>query len=400
MIICRSIITGFEEEGIYPATDPKGQFADSVFEHLGNSWFLRFTNVLLRCLEEQGKEPPVLKKIWDAPLVKVKKSCSESTAANLPYHTVFGVLDFYASNATLGNILITFTTPKVQGNPQDPHLGRRYMHTLFGNILSLSVLPKQELGPYEYFQDPSSMPVSSLNIIEGNVHATLQNLYMRMHSVFKSLLTVSKECRNALLVWIGNCLLANKGRSSLGYQQTGLMMGVQYVPDGFMLNLGSVLQLLSEPFCREAPNQKILRVNPWYTHFSTTDKEECVRLGIHTFRLNQETMLVADDDVKLDKTCKGQFSFITDCFYLSHMALSLGFGACLEKYNRLNTELSRFQQAFHDAQNRGGPDAAAQIQAMKVGFLLDFLLCCNTEHVTNLIEGTKVVLFFTVVLCE
>lgn len=50
---------------------------------------------------------------------------------------------------------------------------------------------------------------------------------------------------------------------------------------------------------------------------------------------------------------KGQFNFITECFYMTHKSLEIGFALVAEKVITCNQELGRLQQTFIDAQNTG-----------------------------------------------
>lgn len=50
---------------------------------------------------------------------------------------------------------------------------------------------------------------------------------------------------------------------------------------------------------------------------------------------------------------KGQFNFITECFYMTQKSLEIGFAQVQEKMTSINQELARMQQTFVDAQQSG-----------------------------------------------
>lgn len=50
---------------------------------------------------------------------------------------------------------------------------------------------------------------------------------------------------------------------------------------------------------------------------------------------------------------KGQFNFITECFYMTQKSLEIGFAQVQEKMTNINQELARIQQTFVDAQQSG-----------------------------------------------
>jgi ubiquitin conjugation factor E4 A len=51
------------------------------------------------------------------------------------------------------------------------------------------------------------------------------------------------------------------------------------------------------------------------------------------------------------------YGFISECFYLAHKALDLGFKVTFEHLMRLNQDLARIQRAFIDAQNQAGANS-------------------------------------------
>jgi ubiquitin conjugation factor E4 A len=71
-------------------------------------------------------------------------------------------------------------------------------------------------------------------------------------------------------------------------------------------------------------------------------------------------LLPVDDDSRennksLDKrpVAKGQFNFITECFYMTQKSLEIGFAQVQEKMTSINQELAIMQQTFVEAQQSG-----------------------------------------------
>lgn len=46
------------------------------------------------------------------------------------------------------------------------------------------------------------------------------------------------------------------------------------------------------------------------------------------------------------------YSFVTECFYLSHRAFDLGFRVNVDKLIRLNQDIGRLERAYNDAVNQ------------------------------------------------
>lgn len=83
---------------------------------------------------------------------------------------------------------------------------------------------------------------------------------------------------------------------------------------------------------------------------------------MHLLKLNENTMLLPNDVENSEENdklpedrpiAKGQFNFITECFYMTHKSLEIGFVNIQEKMTRINQDLARMQQSFVDAQQSG-----------------------------------------------
>lgn len=79
-------------------------------------------------------------------------------------------------------------------------------------------------------------------------------------------------------------------------------------------------------------------------------------------KLYDNTMLLPNDiedlteNNKLSESrpvAKGQFNFITECFYMTQKSLEIGFAQVQEKMTSINQDLARMQQTFVDAQQSG-----------------------------------------------
>lgn len=257
------------------------------------------------------------------------------------------LLHIFSSNSQLGSVLIVHSTPK------DSHLGLTYADTLLGSILSLSCLPKIQDGPYEFFQKPSLQVAS---ITEGNIwtatEAVIENLYMIFHALLKH----SNEVRHQTLCWLADCLHANVGRGKL-WNSHGLNIGSSScVSDGFMLNLSGILLRLCQPFCSDTADPMLLRIDPTYCASEVSNDAEMHSKGVHMKNMASETCLIpAPEDTP--RPLSETYGFISECFYLAHKALHLGFKVTFEHLMRLNQDLARIQRAFIDAQNQAGANS-------------------------------------------
>ena len=60
-------------------------------------------------------------------------------------------------------VFMKFNTPRAGSS------GVAYESTLLGSILSLSCIPKREVGPYEFFNNPASQTKQEHDITESNL---------------------------------------------------------------------------------------------------------------------------------------------------------------------------------------------------------------------------------------
>ena len=144
------------------------------------------------------------------------------------------------------------------------------MDTLFGHLLSLSIMPKFSNGPYEFFGE-----------ISNESQHTDPTLWMFMsshqNSIFtlvKQLLVLSPSTKKKTLQWIANCLHANTARGQM-WSHMNLNSEPtlnQNSSDAFMINLCGVLVRLCEPLCVPAMKVNyffyiIYYCNKFMTHF-------------------------------------------------------------------------------------------------------------------------------------
>lgn len=282
----------------------------------------------------------------------------EAAQSNLIFHSYwFAVLDIFASIEPTAKLIITHSTPKEAQ-------GRAYADTLLGALLNLSCLPKTVGHPFEFFIEPLQQ---SNTAIEGNIWTALDTLSECLHKVFHLLLKCSPEVRHSTLQWIGDCLQANAKRGKLWNMPHEMGVNAMLcVSDGFMLNLGNVLLRLCQPFCIKQNDGKVPKIDPTYCAAEVKDANESRSRGMHLKGMSSETCLLPTsegDDRPVAKT----FGFTTECFFLTHRALDLGYRVVLDELLRTNQDLARIQRTYNDAQTGGSSEVLDLItQRMKL----------------------------------
>ncbi|XP_043248079.1 ubiquitin conjugation factor E4 A isoform X1 [Colletes gigas] len=267
------------------------------------------------------------------------------------YHKYwFTILQLFSLNESLAKLIINHNAP-------EDNQGRAYENTLLGALFSLSCLPKTVEEQFNFFETPFH---ESNSTIEDNIWTGLDVLSESLQKIFHLLLKCSAEVRHLTLQWIGNCLHSNSGRGKIWNLQTDVSFNTVCVSDGFMLNLGNVLLRLCQPFCIKLNESKVPKIDPTYCAAETNNENECLNHTIHLKGMSSETCLipVSEDDTRpVAKT----FGFTTECFFLTHRALDLGYRVVLDKFLRTSHDLVRIQRVFQDAQTGGSSEVSELI---------------------------------------
>ncbi|XP_031827892.1 ubiquitination factor E4A [Nomia melanderi] len=257
----------------------------------------------------------------------------------------FTILNLFSSIEPLAKLIIHHSTPK-------SNQGRAYADTLLGALFSLSCLPKTTQEPFYFFE--KSLQQSSA-AIEANIWTALDALSESLQKVFHLLLKRSGEVRHLTLEWIGNCLRLNASRGKIWNTQNDISLNSMLcVSDGFMLNLGNVLLRLCQPFCTKEYETKVPKIDPTYCA-AEANENECLNPTVHLKGLSLETCLIPVSEGEA-RPVASTFSFTTECFFLTHRALDLGYRVVLDKLLRTNQDLFRIQRVYVDALNGGSSE--------------------------------------------
>lgn len=158
-----------------------------------------------------------------------------------------------------------------------------------------------------------------------------------------------------MLTWFGDCLHANHARGQLwnAHNPMAASLGaITTVSDAFMIGLAGVLLRLCQPLVR--PQWRVLNVDATYCAVAAGDR---AARSVHMVDMEKETCLMpapaAADEQRATSTAA--YSFVTECFYMTHRAIDLSYRVCIEQFFKLNREMRRVQQAFHGAMTNGQP---------------------------------------------
>lgn len=141
-----------------------------------------------------------------------------------------------------------------------------------------------------------------------------------------------------MLKWIGSCLSANMQRGQIWNAHTMSGIGAfTSAPDSFMVGLAAVLLRLCKPLFK--PSLKVLIVDPTYCSAKEEEKQE---KGVHMKDVFKETCLLPLEENE-ERIVADKYNFVTECFFMTHKAIDLGYRVCIEKLIRMSRELHQLQ---------------------------------------------------------
>ncbi|XP_053685325.1 ubiquitin conjugation factor E4 A [Sabethes cyaneus] len=316
----------------------------------------------------------VLRSIFSPMFTEVMRSLRTASLISMerwivPFLEVF-ISD--KSNPRLAHVLLNFTTPPEGAD------GIKYSESLLGQLLSLSIMPRNQNGPYEFFENPLTTNRSAYDSLSASLWNYTKLHLELMHRFIKGFLLLGGDVRSKILDWIGKCLHANVPRGQIWntHQVQNIFGNMSTAPDSFSINLAGVLLRLCQPLLK--PTLKVLIVDPTYCAVKQQDKEA---KGVHMLDTEKETCLlpVDENEIRLEAD---KYNFVTECFFMTHKAIDLGFRVCIEKFFRMNRELHRLQGAYQDTLAGGGlagggADVANNIMQMLSGQTQQFLCLQN-----------------------
>lgn len=285
-----------------------------------------------------GEDGTPFDKAFKPVLKAVHIETSRSTLLGIDAH-VFRTLEVFTMNDKYANVLLDYCMP-------DATTGRvNYSDTLFGALLSISILPKTMNQRYEYFDSPMDM---TTNIVENNLWHCTANLTEKIHYVFMRLLRL-KETKAKTLKWIAQCVKANSNRGKLWNTHMFNPLSLNNSSDAFMINLSTLLLRLCQPICANLSDQKILKIDPTYCAVIDEERE---KKHVSMLGLSTETCLIPVENEEKRPTAE-TYTFVTECFFMTHKTLDISFRICVEQLIQLNQELSQIQRSYNDALQQG-----------------------------------------------
>ncbi|XP_037828802.1 uncharacterized protein LOC119616505 isoform X1 [Lucilia sericata] len=340
-LIITNASTCMRQPDLYPGRSIWQQWKQ-LMENSENTDSTDVMDFLVQCIQKiYADDEPLealgaLKANFYPLLGKIQTDISQANLITLKKN-VFWLLSFFVRDKRipqLGEVLIDYTMPNPNTN------GGAYMDTLFGHLFSLSIMPKNQNGPYEFFSE-LSLESKSTDPALWQCMSSHQNA---LFSLIKQLLVQSPTTKQKALQWFAKCLHANVARGHLWNNlNAGLNNFVhQNASDAFMIGLTSVLLRLCAPLCE--PSMKVLLVDPTYC---AVPEDERQAKQVNMIKAFEETCLLPTEENTKRVTAE-KFNFVTELFFLTHKAYELSYRASIERFTRMTRELQNLRTAYQD----------------------------------------------------
>ncbi|KAL9929061.1 ubiquitination factor E4A [Glossina fuscipes fuscipes] len=370
-LIITNVSTCMRQPDLFPGRTVCEQWRDII--NISEEYCTRETmDFLVECIakiyidEETLEALGALKANFYPLLGKVQTEISQANLVTLK-KKIFWLLNFFVKEKRtpqMGEILIDFTTPNPNAN------GAAYMDTLIGQLFSISILPKNQNGPYEFFGD---FTLDSRHT-DPALWECMANHQNSLFMLIKQLLMQDANNKQKMLEWFAKCLHANVSRGHLWNNlNTGLdNLLKQNASDAFVIGLTSVLLRLCTPLCE--PVLKVLLVDPTYCGVI---EEERQKKSVSMLKAYEETCLLPVEENEKRLTAD-KFNFVTELFFLTHKAYELSYKASIERFIQMTRELHNMQSAYQDVINTDpNNDFAKNLLRMLKEQMQPYLCLCN-----------------------
>ncbi|XP_021351085.1 ubiquitin conjugation factor E4 A-like isoform X3 [Mizuhopecten yessoensis] len=362
--------TSLQQPDLYQGQDPRTQFIQLYQEEMGGALEDESGNIELFDLIVReivaNEDEDVLEAVFRPVLDYVYKKFSEDfTLSSGGITRCIDLLGFFTRHEALAKIFMKYIQPK------DWNSGKAYERTLLGSMLSLNCIPLTESGANPWFDQPSSKQKRELDIMESNIHQLLENLGTKIHKFMDTLIRISPHLRHLVLSWIGKCIHANLGRSKIWSSQMPQLFNQMFASDGFCLNLCFVMLQFCFPITTK--EAKLVMIQPSYTTVVTADDQHAQQVGVHSKGLNKETCLIPLDENKPKLQLEDQYNFVTECFFLTHQCLNVGFRTVHGRFLKLNQSLHRIQRLYQEVRDQG--DSAVREVKSEMDKAMSIYLC-------------------------
>lgn len=340
-LILRNASTAMKQPDLFEGQSLFGQWL-RLFRDANDNYDCKCKFLSQTCkevwIDGEPSDDESLKNIFNSVFTECLKSLQKASIVAIEYWILPIMMAFLKdkTNPKLALLLLDFNMPVKP--PTGELLGIRFAETLIGKLLCLSIMPKNQNGPYEYFENVAEAGTMT-KLLWNSLNVHLDHL----HDLFKAFLVIGGEVRIKTLEWIALCLHTNAKRGQIwnAHNPASSLGMAKNVPDSFIINLCGVLLRLNKPLLR--PTLKVLDVDVTYCAVSDAERD---KKGVHMYGVEKETCLISTTEDHTQRFTSDTYNFVTEVFYMTHKAIDLGYRVCIERFFQMNRELSQLQNMF------------------------------------------------------
>jgi len=353
---------------VFPTKLPHKQFIELLLKQSDCRYFEEY----LDGVTDQNDSPDDLIEMF-SPAMDVLMDHVKSISLMDP--NIFTVLDFlvyFSKKPKLAKVLLSseaWFPPSRASISSTAGLDYERL-TVAGPVIGATTLSYDMNQPSEYFLEPSRQNSADLQIVTNNCRGQIDVICTKTHQMFRNLLE-NKELHHQVLYWIGSCLHHNRKRAQLSMHTDYGSMLTQ-ARDGFFLNLTSVMLKLCEPFLSLSDRpHKIMKVNSSYCAISSTLQDiEQPSARIHLVQdLEESKIAQRTEEMDVIDVESVQFKFVTECFFLTHACLKIGYLKAFNSYQSLMKRLQKMNDLYRDV--RGNGMSTPELDRIKIEFEAD-----------------------------
>lgn len=193
-LILRNVSTAIKQPMLYEGQLISSQLLD-LFKDMSDdaddkTQFL--TMVAKEVMSEDEEEGLNALKLFTFPaLIEAHKALKLASLGSMEVWIMPFLLAFSSdkTNPKLGEIVLDFTTPPENSD------GIRYSDSLLGQLLSLSIMPKNNGGPYEFYENMYSINITAFQSLSSTLWNYLTIVQDQIHALFKSFLLIGGQAK-------------------------------------------------------------------------------------------------------------------------------------------------------------------------------------------------------------
>ncbi|PVU91111.1 hypothetical protein BB561_004564 [Smittium simulii] len=256
--------------------------------------------------------------------------------------------------------------------------------SVLGPLFSISPFPEEDNNVIlTYFNGVESLSRPDQKATISTLRNSINLLQSHQFKIVNQIVRSSKFARDIFLKWCARSICSNIKRTGLQADPT------LSASNGFAENLAAVLIQLSSPFSADTQLSKLDKTNiaTWPYQRALSGQLDVIADQQYMNSSSEASEIVKNTWIELTKMCAStdefllfaqskeqhptqstELGFISDCFYLTTLAVHIGPLVCISKFNQLRKEVVQLEEHIKSVQasidNSAGSSTANPLSNM------------------------------------